>query len=189
MLWPPPYLAVLVVALTIGIVWWLSRRMKVSHEPVALMVTRIAFPPGMRVHDPDQALAMLELRDEIVIPFSRATLVIDFPLTHPAHVTINSALPQGFTRGELVRTICDEYTHVYAAEEGTAPEEPTIHEHGDRRERTRTDGAYGIWGHALEDLVVRSARWVKQSNGEVRVELHVDAKPLTTTPPPSLLAE
>lgn len=187
MLWPPPYLALLVIAIAFAIVWWLSHRIKVTHEPVALMVTRIAFPPGMRVHDPDQALAMVELRDEIVIPFQRATLVIDFPLTHPANIAIHAALPQGFTRGELVRTICEEYTHVYAAEEGTAPEEPAIHERGDRRERTRTDGAYGIWGHALEDLVVRSARWVKQSNGEVRIELHVDAKPIAAPPPPTPL--
>ena len=189
MILPFPYLATLAIAIAIAVVWWLSQRMKVAHHPVALMVTRIAFPPGMRVSDPDKALAMLEMRDEIVIPFTRATLVIDFPLTHPAHVTVTSALPQGFTRGELVRTICEEYTHVYAAEEGTAPEEPSIEDRGERRERSRTDGAYGIWGHALEDLVLTSARWVKQSNGDVRVELHVDAKPIPAGPAPSMLSE
>jgi hypothetical protein len=186
-LWPPPYLAILVVGLVFVVVWWLSTRMKVSHEPVALMVTRIAFPPNLRVDDPGKALAMVELRDEIVIPYSRATLVIDFPLTHAAHISVTSALPQGFTRGELVQTICEEYHHVYAAEEGTAPEEPAIEDRGDRRERTRTDGAYGIWGHALEDLVLRSARWVKQSNGDVRIELHVDAKPIAPPPSPTQL--
>ena len=182
MLWPPPYLALLAVLAAIAFVWWLSHRIEVAHEPVSLMVTRIAFPPDMRVHDPANALAMIELRDEIVIPFAKATLVIDFPLTHPAHIAITSALPQGFTRGELVRTICEEYHHVYAAEEGTAPEEPTIEERGQRRERSRTEGAYGIWGHSLEDLVVSSARWVKQSNGDVRIELHVAAKPAPTSP-------
>ncbi len=172
-LWPPPYLALIAVIAAIAVVWWLSHRIEVAHEPVALMVTRIAFPPNMRVYDPDNALAMIELRDEIVIPYQQATLVIDFPLTHPAHIKISSALREGFTRGELVRTICEEYHHVYAAEEGTAPEEPTIEDRGERRERSRTEGAYGIWGHALEDLVLSSARWVKQSNGDVRIELHV----------------
>ena len=181
MLWPPPYLAAIAVLAAIAIVWWLSQRVRVAHEPVSLMVTRIAFPPNMRLHDPDNALAMIELRDEVVISFPRATLIIDFPLTHPAHVSITSALPQGFTRGELVRTICEEYQHVYAAEEGTAPEEPSIEHRGERRERSRTDGAYGIWGHALEDLVLTSARWVKQSNGDVRIDLFVAAK--STTPP------
>lgn len=186
-LWPLPYLATLALLLAIGIVWWLSRRMEVAHPPVALMVTRIAFPPDLRLSDPEAALARLELRDEIVIPFSKAQLVIDFPLTHPAQITITSALPQGFTRGELVRTICEEYAHVYAAEEGTALQEVTVEERGTRRERARSDGAYGIWGHSLEDLVLRSARWVKQSNGDVTIELHVDAKPLPSPEPPQQL--
>ena len=183
-LWPPPYLALIALALAAVVVWWLSNRVKVAQEPIALMVTRIAFPPNMRLNDPETALATLTLRDEIVIPFPRATLVIDFPLTHPAHIAIHAGIPQGFTRAELVRTICEEYQHVYAAEEGTAPEEPVVEHRGDTRERTRTDGAYGIWGHALEDLVLMSARWVKQSNGDVKIELHVQAKP---APGPTLL--
>jgi len=176
-LWPLPYVAVLLLLAAIAFAWWFSRR-KITHTPVALMITRIGFPPNMRVSDPERALAMVELQDEIVIPYQHATLVIDFPLTHPAHIGVTSALPQGFTRGELVRMICDEYAHVYAAEEGTSLQEATIENRGERRERKRTDGAYGIWGHALEDLVLASARWVKQSNGDVRIELHVDAKPL-----------
>ena len=187
MLWPLPT-TLLVLALVIGFAWWLSRRLKITHPPVALMTTRIGFPPDLRIADPKAAIAMLELRDEIVIPFPRATLVIEFPLTHPASVAIAAALPQGFTRGELVQTICDEYAHVYAAEEGTASSDVDVEERAGRRERPRSDGAYGIWGHALEDLVLRSARWVKQSNGDVRVELHVDAKPLPPAQPPPQLA-
>ena len=181
MLWPLPYVAAFVLVVVLVGMWWLSHRLKVAHQPVALMVTRIGFPSNLRLHDPDAALALLELRDEIVIPFPRATLLIEYPLTHPAAITIAAALPQGFTRGELVRTICEEYAHVYAAEEGTAFEEVQIEERGARRERSRSDGAYGIWGHALEDLVLTAARWVKQSNGDVRIELHVRPAP----PPPA----
>lgn len=185
MILPLPYLAVVALLIGVVFVWWLSRRMQVAHAPVALMVTRIAFPQNMRLGDPDRALAMLELRDEIVIPFPKAFLVIEFPLTNPAHVAISAALPQGFTRGELVRLICEEYAHIYAAEEGTAlNSEASVEERGPRLERNRTDGAYGIWGHRLDDLVLRSARWVKQSNGDVRIELHVESKPPPPAEPP-----
>lgn len=187
MIFPTPYLVLAAVAIlfVLLVAWFFARRVPVSHAPVALMVTRIGFPANLRLHDPDSALALIDLRDEIVIPFSRAILVIDFPLTHPAHIGITAALPQGFTRGELVRVICEEYAHVYAAEEGTATNsEVSVENRGARRERNRTDGAYGIWGHELDDLVLSSARWVKQSNGDVRVELHVEAKPV---PPPTAL--
>jgi len=65
----------------------------------------------------------------------------------------------------------------------TASEDVATEDRGERHERVRSDGAYGIWGHPLEHLVLRSARWVKQSNGDVRIDLHVDAKPLP--PPPA----
>src|SRR4030095_1853750 len=94
-----------------------------------------------------------------------------------------AAIPQGFTRGELVRAICDEYAHVYDAEEGTAHTKPVPpEERGERAERNSTDGAYGIWGHDLEDLVLTSARWVRQSNDNVRIELHVEAVPKPAPP-------
>ena len=173
-----PFIAAVFVLIAGAIALWLARRVKTKQAPVALMVTRIGFPQNLRLRDPAAAVARLELRDEIVIPFNRATLVIDFPLTNPAHIGITSALPIGFTRGELVQLICEEYGHVYAAEEGTATNtEPKVEDRGAHRERNRTDGAYGIWGHDLADLVLSSARWVKQSNGDVRVELHVQAKP------------
>jgi len=185
-IWPISWtLIALLVAL--GFTWWLSRRINASHAPVALMVTRIELPADLRISDPQAALARLQLRDEIVIPFPKATLVIEFPLTHPAHVAIAADLPQGFTRGEIVQTICDEYAHVYAAEEGTSTSDVSVEDRAHGPERLRSDGAYGIWGHPLEHLVLRSVRWVKQSNGEVRVEPYVDAKPLPpATPPPAL---
>jgi len=183
-----PVLAFVALAIALALAWWWSTRLKVSPEPIALMVTRVGFPKGMRVHDLSKALAMIEKPDEIVIPFEHATLVIDFPLTVPATVGITAAIPQGFTRAELVRAICDEYAHVYDAEEGTAHTKPVPpDERGDRRERNRTDGAYGIWGHDLEDLVLTSARWVRQSNDTVRIELHVEAHPLPAGPEPGQL--
>jgi hypothetical protein len=188
-IWPISWTLIALV-LALGFTWWLSRRINASHAPVALMVTRIELPADLRIADPQAALARLQLRDEIVIPFPKATLVIEFPLTHPAHVAIAADLPQGFTRGEIVQTICDEYAHVYAAEEGTSSGDVGVEDRAGGPERARSDGAYGIWGHPLEHLVLRSVRWVKQSNGDVRVEPFVDAKPLPPpTPPRELAAE
>jgi hypothetical protein len=187
-IWPFSF-ALIALVLVLGFVWWFSRRVNAAHPPVALMVTRIQLPPDLRIADPQAALAKLQLRDEIVIPFASATLVIEFPLTHPAQVAIAAALPQGFTRGEIVQTICDEYAHVYAAEEGTSSGDVSVEDRAHGPERARSDGAYGIWGHPLEHLVLRSVRWIKQSNGEVRVEPYVDAKPLPPATPPHELAE
>jgi len=177
MLSPVPTLALIAVALGVVLVWWWSSRARVTHAPppVALMLQRIAFPGGIPLRDPQLALARLERPDEIVIPFEHAILVIDFPLTNPASIPVSARFPIGFTRGDLVQAICEEYAHIYEAEEGTAGTKPIPREErGERRERNRTDGAYGIWGHDLEDLVVTAARWTRETDGTIKIELHVD---------------
>jgi hypothetical protein len=166
------------VALAIGLAWWWISRVAVTPPQVAMMPLRIAFPGGIHIADPDRALATLARPDEIIIPFSRANLRIAYPLTVPAIVPIQAAIPHGFTRGELVRAICDEYSSIYEVEEGTSllktvpREERTV-----RPERNRTDGIYGIWGHDLDELVLTSLRWVRGPDGAVAIELHVEAQP------------
>jgi hypothetical protein len=173
-----PHVTLLVVVLVIaGTWWWLSRVRVTARPPVAMMVQRIAFPGGIRVSDADGAVTALDKPDEIVIPFEHAVLVIDYPLTTPASIPISAPLPLGFTRGALVKAICEEYSHVYDAEEGTAATKTVpLDERGERRSRNRTDGAYGIWGHDLTDLVLTAARWARQANGTVQIELHVEAR-------------
>ncbi|HEY0992508.1 MAG TPA: hypothetical protein VGD80_35890 [Kofleriaceae bacterium] len=173
-----PQVTLLVVVLVVaGTWWWLSRVRVTSRPPVAMMVQRIAFPGGIRVADADRAIARLDRPDEIVIPFEHAVLVIDYPLSTAATIPISAPLQLGFTRGALVKLICEEYAHVYDAEEGTAATKTIpLDERGDRRSRNRTDGAYGIWGHDLGDLVLTAARWTRQPTGAVRIELHVEAR-------------
>lgn len=173
-------MTLLLVALALGVVlvWWWSSHARLTPQaaPVAMTVQRIAFPGGIRPAEPDKALVSLEQPDEIVIPFEQAVLVIDFPLTNPAEVPITAPFPIGFTRSSLVRAICDEYAHIYEAEEGTAGTKTIpVEERGASRGRNRTDGAYGIWGHDLEDLVVTAARWTRAADGTVRIELHVQS--------------
>jgi hypothetical protein len=175
---PIPYLALIVVALGIAVLWgWLSRTpVTAPAAPIPMIPQRIAFPGGIRLRDPERSLALLDKPDEIVIPFDHAVLVIDYPLTTPASVAIEAPLPLGFTRSALAKAICDEYAHIYEAEEGTAATKTIpIEERGAMRGRNRTDGAYGIWGHDLQDLVVTAARWTRQPDGTVRIELHVES--------------
>ena len=177
MVLPLPYLTLLAVILGVGALWWWLSRSPVTAppEPVAMMVQRIEFPGGIYLRDPARALATLERPDDIVIPFPHAVLTIDFPLTTPASVAIEAPLPIGFTRAALVKAICDEYAHIYDGEEGTAATKTIpVDERGAMHGRNRTDGAYGIWGHDLQDLVVTAARWTRQSDGTIQIELHVE---------------
>ena len=164
-------------AVAIGIVWWWISRVPVTPPQVAMMALRIAFPGGIRLGDPARAVAGLGQPDEIVIPFDRANLVIAYPLTVPATIPLQAAISWGFTRGELVREICEEYANVYETEEATAATKPVPREERDRPERNRTDGVYGIWGHDLEELVLTSLRWTRGTDGVVAIELHVEVQP------------
>jgi hypothetical protein len=175
---PVPYLTLIAVVIVVAVLWWWVSRVPVTAPPppVAMLPQRIAFPGGIRVHEPAAALARLDQPDEIVIPFEHAVLVIDYPLSTPATMEITAPLPLGFTRAALVKAICDEYSHVYDAEEGTAAIKTIpIEERGAMRSRNRTDGAYGIWGHDLQDLVLMAARWTREADGTVRIELHVES--------------
>jgi hypothetical protein len=175
---PVPYFALIVVALGIAALWWWLSRTPVTAPPppIPMIPQRIAFPDGLRLREPERSLAVLDKPDEIVIPFTQAVLVIDYPLTTPASIAIEAPLPIGFTRSALAKAICDEYAHIYDAEEGTAATKTIpIEERGPMRGRNRTDGAYGIWGHDLQDLVVTAARWTRQADGLVRIELHVES--------------
>jgi hypothetical protein len=175
---PIPFLTLIVVIIAVAAFWWWLSRTPVTAPPapVAVMAQRIAFPGGIHLHDPTGALTTLDQPDEIVIPFEHAILVIDYPLSNPATMAISAPIPLGFTRAALITAICDEYAHVYDAEEGTAATKTIpIEERGAMRSRNRTDGAYGIWGHDLQDLVLTAAHWARQPDGTVRIALHVES--------------
>ncbi|MBX3158658.1 MAG: hypothetical protein KF773_22005 [Deltaproteobacteria bacterium] len=164
-------------AIVLAVAWWWIGRAPVSPPRVPMMASRIAFPSGLKLADPAAAVARLVDPDEIVIPFERATLVIEYPLTAPARVEIVSPVEHGFTRAELVRAICEEYATIYEAEEATAASTPTVPpaERSGRGDRNRTDGLYGIWGHDLEDLVLTASHWARRSDGTVTVSVHVES--------------
>jgi hypothetical protein len=166
---------VALVAIALAIVWWWISRAKITTHPVALMTTRIVFPGGIHLKDHEKSITHLRNPEEIVIPFEHATLVIDYPLTAPATISLDAAIHQGFTRVELIKQIHEAYVHVYEAEEETATTKPVPPAERKTEHRNRTDGVYGIWGHDLEKLVVTAARWTRKSDGSVTIELHVES--------------
>lgn len=168
----------LAVVLALGAAWWWLARVRVTPPRAQMMSMRIPFPGGLRLHEPELALARLGEPEEIVIPYEHAVLVISYPLTVPASIPISASISHGFTRAELVRAICEEYANVYDAEEGSAHTTTIpIEERGKYRTRNRTDGAYGIWGYDLQDLLVTAARWTRKPDGTVTIDLHVESSP------------
>ncbi len=174
--WPYlPYLYLFLVAVLVALTWWVVSLVAVTPPQVTAMATRIAFPGGLQIADPDGAVAKLRDPDEIVIPFEHAILVIAYPLTVPATIEVSASIAHGFTRAELVKTICEEYANVYEAEEATAAIKTLpLEERGTVRARNRTDGLYGIWGHDLDDLVLTATYWTRKSNGLVTIQLHIE---------------
>jgi len=169
--------AAFLILLALGVTWWLITRMRVTPVPVAMVAQRIHFPDGgVRLSDVEGSLAKLRNPEEIVIPFENAILVVAFPLTTPASIAISAAFAVGFTRVELVRAACEEYANVYEAEEATATTKTVpMEERTTLKNRNRTDGVYGIYGHDLDTLVLTAMRWKRETDGTVKIELHVES--------------
>ncbi|MCX5745945.1 MAG: hypothetical protein NT062_25995 [Proteobacteria bacterium] len=161
------------VGLAVAMVWYWLSRVDVAPPQVVAMATRIAFPGGLSVRDPAGTIERLGDPDLIAIPHVHAVLVIDYPLTVPATIEVTASIEHGFTRAELVKTICEEYENVYETEEATAATKPIAKDERSVQRRNRTDGLYGIWGYDLEELVITAMRWTCDARGLVRIELHV----------------
>ncbi len=165
------------ILLALGVTWWLLTRVRVTPVPVAMVAQRIHFPDGgVRLGDVEGSLAKLRNPEEIVIPFENAILVVSFPLTTSASIAISASFAVGFTRAELVRAACEEYANVYEAEEATATTKTVpLDERTTLKNRNRTDGVYGIYGHDLDTLVLTAMRWTRETDGTVKIELHVES--------------
>ncbi|KAB8280772.1 hypothetical protein BKA91DRAFT_141381 [Yarrowia lipolytica] len=106
----------------------------------------------------------LEL-DEIVIPCEYistntddnkfVTLWLDYPLDDEYSFKIYPEdASKGFTRGHLIREIKRTYDKLYAEEEETSS--LPVENIPGMLNRATTDGNYGVWGHALDDLVLHT---------------------------------
>jgi hypothetical protein len=92
-------------------------------------------------------------RDEVVIPRKeRITVAISYPLRQEYLFELQADDPAGFRRGELARKIADLYEHIYSAEADTAPDPGSVAP--GMLNRGFSDGAYGVYGHGLDDLLL-----------------------------------
>jgi hypothetical protein len=172
----------LLFLLAVGVVWWWTSRVAVTLDRVPEVSARIQFPTSLRLNDPALAVSQLERPDEIVIPHQYATLVLVFPLTTPATLAITAPIEHGFTRADLVRTICDEYENIYDIEEATAQTKPIPESESAKLGRNRTDGLYGIWGHDRGDLVMTAVHWTRSPDSRITIRPHVEARPRPELP-------
>ncbi len=72
----------------------------------------------------------------------------------------------GFTRALLARLISDEYHNIYEIEEQTTDKSPALL--SGWLNRNETNGAYGIYGHMIEDLLLHTL-WYDPSTRVVRL--------------------
>lgn len=88
------------------------------------------------------------------------SLIIDYPLRNPVLVPLTSDDGVAFWRDELLRKIAKSYQDIYAEEEHTT--ELPVQTMAERHpgclliNRAETNGTYGIYGHALSDLLLHT---------------------------------
>lgn len=111
--------------------------------------------------------------DRIVLRAPTATLLLKYPLHHPASFQIApDRPPNGYSLRGLVRAIAERYVEVYKEEAATATK--PAGNAGALENRGTTDGKYGIWGHHLDDLFLEHITIRRDVvAGRVIIELHV----------------
>lgn len=103
------------------------------------------FIPHVEMEHPEADISNLIDKDQIVIPYNKITVIIDYPLTNEYRFTLTSAT--GFAREQLVRAISDQYYKLYQEEEASAIIKTIpVNERKTLYNRNQTNGKYGIWG-------------------------------------------
>ncbi len=126
--------------------------------------------PEAFAHDADN----MKDKDDILIDKDKIKVSFNYPLKKEF---IFELVPSGgklnFTRIGLATAIANKYQEIYQEERDTSvlPEE-TCKERSERLggkkcymiNRAQTDGKYGIWGHALEDIVINWVTYYEDKN-------------------------
>ena len=119
----------------------------------------------MDLRDVESAIERLIDADEVVLTVDVATLVLVYPFETAVVRELHAENGIAFTRGELMKRIDETYRKIYELEE-ESQSSPTP-EFADRkpiRNRPRSDGEFGIWGHDYRDLGVSSIEVHEISN-------------------------
>jgi hypothetical protein len=130
--------------------------------------------PWINLDKPDKAIDSLIDADEIILPYSKVIVTIDYPLTNPAN--FNLASVKGFSRKQLIQLISEKYHEIYKEEEATSSIKTVpIDQRKDLINKNQTNGKYGIGGHDLSDLDLSSIEVYQKSNGQIYLTLNIES--------------
>lgn len=131
--------------------------------------------PWINIDNPNTELNNLVDADKIILPFSTAKIIIDYPLSVPVIFEIRTS-EKGFSRKQLILEISAKYQDIYKLEEKTAKTK-TIPV--DKREglinRNSTDGKFGVWGHDIADLDLSEIEVHKSAKGQITLTLYIES--------------
>lgn len=131
--------------------------------------------PWVSIADTDTEIKRLIDPDEIVLPYTAARLIIDYPLNNPAIFEL-SAAGKGFTRKQLIQYIGDKYHMIYEEEEQSAATKTVpLKERDGIINRNSTDGKYGVWGHDLSDLSLTTIEVYRDDKGQISLILDINS--------------
>jgi hypothetical protein len=129
--------------------------------------------PWIRIDSPQVDIKNLIGKDEVVIPESNLTIIIDYPLSSNYKFDLTSK--NGFTRTQLIDEISKHYYQLYEEEEKTATIKTVPLKNRRIYNRNQTNGKYGIWGHDIGDLVLDEIDVYKNANGELVLILQIES--------------
>jgi hypothetical protein len=113
--------------------------------------------------------------EEIVLPFTSITIIIDYTLKNQVTFDITTTT-KGFSRNELAIIISKKYHEIYQEEEkSTAVVVIPIDQRKDMVNRNQTNGKYGICCHDLSDLDLSSIDVFKNANGKIYLLLNIES--------------
>ncbi len=129
--------------------------------------------PWIRIDSPQIEIQNLIGKDEIVVPETSLTVIIDYPLSSNYKFDIISK--SGFTRTQLINEISKHYYQLYNEEEKTASIKTVPRKERKIYNRNQTNGTYRIWGHDIGDLVLDEIHVYKNSSGVVFLILQCES--------------
>jgi hypothetical protein len=66
----------------------------------------------VRIYCPHSAIARIDDPDRILFPFTKAFLVVEYPLRDMVVYLLKSSSDRGFTRREIITKICDKINNI-----------------------------------------------------------------------------
>jgi hypothetical protein len=109
------------------------------------------------IADPIEDIRNLENPTNIIIDKGKIDVLFEYPLTNKVIKTFYADTTDGFTKAGLIEMICDFYEEIYDEEEKTTSTK--IGNLPNMLNRNITDGRYGIWGHAISDLLLHTIKY------------------------------